>query len=107
MAYDHGGPRRGAGRKRVAREPAAAIADAEQRIAERLPILIERLFELADTGVPNLGAIKYLLDRVMGRPPSVHDLPPATGCTYEELIERAKRLLAAEQLESGAEAAPP
>jgi hypothetical protein len=87
-------------------EPAEAIVDAEQRIADRLPILIDRLFELAEGPEPNLGAIKYLVDRVMGKPPSVHDLPPATGCTDQELVERAREVLGEAYADPGSLTAP-
>lgn len=79
-----GGARPGAGRKRAADKYATAINQAERRIADRLPDLIDKLFELAD-GVtvmerdahgrekvydrpPDFKAASYLVDRVMGKP---------------------------------------
>jgi hypothetical protein len=95
MANGHGGTRQGSGRKPPPREPAEAIVDAEQRIAQRLPALIDRLFALAEAETPNFRALKYLVDRVMGRPVTANDLLPTTACTDAELIERTKEALAA------------
>lgn len=79
-----GGARPGAGRKRTAVKHATAIQQAEGKIVDRLPFVIDKLFELAEgvavekinnTGglvvyqlPPDLGALKYLADRVMGKP---------------------------------------
>src|SRR5689334_4007553 len=85
---NRGGARPGAGRPRRADKFARPIALAEKRIADRLPQLIDRLFELAE-GVrvadakgevyevpPNLRAIQECLNHVMGKPIErhVHDV---------------------------------
>lgn len=75
-----GGNRPGAGRPRRAVKHARPIAQAEKRIADRLPLIIDRMFELAD-GVlvqedggrvyarpPDRDACRYLIDRILGRP---------------------------------------
>jgi hypothetical protein len=79
-----GGARPNAGRPAKAETYATPIKDAEQRIADRLPRLIDKLFTLADGVVvqetdeegrvdvyakaPDLKALTYLVDRVMGKP---------------------------------------
>jgi len=79
-----GGVRPGAGRPRKADKYQRQIADGESRIADRLPFLIDRMFELAEgievesidaegerriySRPPDRDAIKYLMDRVMGKP---------------------------------------
>jgi hypothetical protein len=81
MANGHGGARAGAGRKPKAEKYIATINEAERRIADRLPELIDHLFDLA-CGVfceeadarrvyqerPDRAALVYLVDRVMGKP---------------------------------------
>lgn len=79
-----GGPRPGSGRPRKADKHAGVIARAEKRIADRLPDLIDKQFELAE-GVtvqeadghggqrvysrpPDRQAVEYLLNRIMGKP---------------------------------------
>lgn len=80
----NGGARPGAGRKPKDEKFKLPIAKAEKRIADRLPSLIDRALELADgvtvqevdkdggivvyTKPPDLKAIIYLVDRVMGKP---------------------------------------
>lgn len=84
MPAGHGGARPGAGRKPKAERFAGPVAEAEQRIADRLPELIDNLFVLAagvrvqeadkDGGVdiytepPDRRANEYLIDRVLGKP---------------------------------------
>lgn len=79
-----GGARPGAGRKRGPDKFPTAFKQAEKRIAERLPKLIDSLFDLAEgvrvmetsiTGAPvvyvkppDFKAASYLVDRVMGKP---------------------------------------
>lgn len=81
----HGGARLGAGRKAKPDKFKLPIAKAEKKIADNLPMLIDKALELAQ-GVhvedfnivtmqttvyqkpPDLGAIKYLVDRIMGKP---------------------------------------
>lgn len=80
----NGGARPGAGRKRKHDKNGTAIQQAERRIRDRLPELIDRMFELADgvtvqertpTGMPviyqrapDYKALSYLIDRIMGKP---------------------------------------
>jgi hypothetical protein len=93
MANGHGGRRPGAGRKPKAERFASKIAAAEKRIADRLPDLVDRLFELADgvtiqktdseggvdiyTQPPNIRALVYLVDRILGKPLPEPPPPPA------------------------------
>lgn len=90
-----GGARPGAGRKPRAEKWATAINRAEKRIADRLPDLIDRLFELAEgvrvqemtlTGAPSVytrppdfKAASYLADRIMGKPTQVVDADVTTA----------------------------
>jgi len=79
-----GGPRPGAGRPRKATLYQSAIREAEQKVADRLPHIVDKLLELVD-GVyvvqhtkdgeeriyvqpPDRQAAIHLLDRIMGRP---------------------------------------
>lgn len=81
----HGGARANAGRRAKAEKFAAPIAAAEQRIADRLPQLIDNMFALADgvtvqttdeetgatdvyTRPPDRAANIYLIDRILGKP---------------------------------------
>ena len=61
-----GGARPGAGRKKVRERFARPVEDAEKKIADRLPELIEILFRLADRG--DYKSAAYLVDRVLGKP---------------------------------------
>lgn len=72
------------GRKPKAEKYARPIAAAEKRIADHLPFIIDRLFELAEgvtvqetgsdgkeriyTRAPDYRAASYLVDRLMGKP---------------------------------------
>jgi hypothetical protein len=84
MAGKNGGARPGAGRKPRAELHARPIKVAEKRIADRLPLLIDNLFTLAD-GVtiqeededgnpriysrpPDRHANEYLVNRILGKP---------------------------------------
>jgi CubicO group peptidase (beta-lactamase class C family) len=103
-----GGARPGAGRPRKADAHARPIARAEKRIADKLPYLIDQMFELA-AGVlvqeadghggtriwdkpPDRAAIEYLLNRVMGKPTErvIHqgddDAPPISVRTVTAVI---------------------
>lgn len=104
MAGPNGGARPGAGRKRKAQKFETQIQKAEGMIADRLPWLVEKAFELAE-GVavekvnaqgypmvyqlpPDLGAIKYLADRIMGKPTERKELSldkPLSEMTVDEL----------------------
>ena len=73
-----GGARPGAGRKPKAEKFARPIAAAEKRIADKLPFLIDKQFELAE-GVPlidNSKALKYLIETIQ------------TACPDAERVER-------------------
>jgi hypothetical protein len=90
-----GGARPGAGRPRRAEKYAGPIAAAEDRIADRLPTLVERLFERAE-GIfvereifggkarvyrepPCFKSLEYLLNRLMGRPTERHEVTGEGG----------------------------
>jgi len=81
---EHGGRRSGAGRKPRAERFARPIASAEKKIADRLPKLLDSLFELAE-GItvrektadggekiydrpPCFKSASYLVDRILGKP---------------------------------------
>jgi len=86
-----GGARPGSGRKVKAEKYSGPIAAAEDRIAVRLPDLIDNLFVLADgvtvrepmpnggertyTKPPDYKANEYLLNRIMGKIPEVASGP--------------------------------
>lgn len=98
-----GGARPGAGRKRKEKKFETQIQQAEGMIVDKLPWLVEKAFELAEgvrverfglTGPvvyqepPNLGAIKYLVDRIMGKPTDRKELTldrPLEEMTEDEL----------------------
>jgi len=100
----NGGARTGAGRKRKHDKHGTAIQQAEKRIRDRLPELIDRMFDLAsgvlveETGIdgrpyvyqrpPDYKAASYLIDRIMGRPTErkEHTFPkPLSEMTEDEL----------------------
>lgn len=107
----HGGARPGAGRKRTRAIAESPIRAAESKIRDRLPWLVDKLFELAEgieirdtdrrTGrprtyslPPDRESIKYLIDRVMGKPTqpidviqSVRTLAQQHGWSEEETAE--------------------
>jgi hypothetical protein len=85
MADSRGGKRAGAGRPAgaKAKRHETRIAQAKERIAGKLPDLLDALFELAEgvtvqevkdgqtvvyTRPPDFKAASYLVDRVMGKP---------------------------------------
>lgn len=84
MAGTHGGKRAGAGRKPTRERFASKVGAAEKRIADRLPELIDHLFELSEgvtvqetdaqgrekvyTRPPDFRAASYLIDRILGKP---------------------------------------
>jgi hypothetical protein len=98
-----GGARPGAGRKRKADKFQGQIQKAEGMIADRLPWLIDKAMELAEgvtvqkpglTGMvvyqlpPDISAIKYLVDRIMGKPTERRELTldkPLEEMTEDEL----------------------
>lgn len=83
MAGPNGGARPGAGRKAKAEKFAGSISRAERKIADRLPTIIDRMFDLADgvtvqevdedggirvyTRPPDYKACAYLIDRILGK----------------------------------------
>lgn len=90
QAGNPGGP----GRPKRADKFAGQVAKAEKRIADRLPALVEKLFELADgiavqvvdddgvqvyTRPPDRQAIEYLLNRIMGKPTERKEITGADG----------------------------
>ncbi len=96
----NGGARPGAGRKRKDEKFKAPIAKAEKRIADRLPQLIDNLFELADgvtvqetdpktgattvyTRPPDRQANEYLLNRIMGKPTERQEVSGPDGTALE------------------------
>lgn len=104
MAEGHGGARPGAGRKRKNVKFEDQIHKAESMIADRLPWLVDKAMELAEgvavekynsMGVPmvyqlppDMGAIKYLVDRIMGKPTERKELTlekPLEEMTEDEL----------------------
>ncbi len=102
-----GGRRPGAGRKPKAVKHETAIQSAERRICDRLPELIDKLFELS-MGVlvegqmpqgmvvyqqpPSFKALEYLVNRVMGRPTERHE-HDFSNLSDEELIARTTAAL--------------
>lgn len=119
-----GGARPGAGRKPKGIKRAtyaSPIQRAEAKISEKLPWLVDKLLELA-AGVevqktdrqgrqriyseaPDREAIKYLMDRIMGKPTqpidvtkTVRELAAAEGLTEEEAalaVTEVERMLRA------------
>jgi len=91
----NGGARPGAGRKAKAEKFAGPIADAEKQIADRLPEIIDWMFELAEgvtvqesmpnggtktyTRPPDRQANEYLLNRIMGKPTEHHEISGEDG----------------------------
>jgi hypothetical protein len=100
----HGGAREGAGRKAKPDKFKVPIAKAEKKIADKLPWLIDQALELAEGVVvqewskdgppkiyqrpPDMGAIKYLVDRIMGKATERRELTlekPLEDMTTDEL----------------------
>ncbi len=91
----NGGARPGAGRKRKRDKNGTAIEQAERRIRDRLPEVIDAMFDLAlgvtveevdDAGgvrvyrrPPNQKAAAYLIDRIMGKPTERQEQEHAGG----------------------------
>ena len=84
MSDNHGGVRAGAGRKPKALLYADMAACAEQKIADALPSIVDALIESAKGG--DLGAARYLCDRILGRLAAV-SVPPA----YDERLPMTER----------------
>ena len=99
MANGHGGKRAGSGRKAKADKHAGKIARAEKVIADRLPELIDNLFDLAagvlvqhvgKDGVvdvferpPDRQANEYLINRIMGKPTERAEVTGPSGGPVE------------------------
>ena len=95
----HGGPRPGSGRKPTRAVFKSPVREAEAKIADKLPWLVDRLMDLAGgvqveettlTGAtfvyqrpPDRQACEYLIDRIMGK-----------AVQPVELRERAERVAA-------------
>ena len=107
----NGGARPGAGRKPKDEKFKVPIAKAEKKIADKLPMLIDKALELAEgvlvedfnivtmqTSIyqkpPDLGAIKYLVDRIMGKPTERKEITtpdkPLEEMSDDELARIAK-----------------
>lgn len=113
MADGHGGQRDGAGRKRKSEVHAATIAEIERRVADRLPALVDRFFELAE-GVqvqrrgpngewatdpegeprtyrepPDIKALTYLFDRILGKPTQAVEVAGDQDAPLKIVVEYA------------------
>jgi len=103
MAGKNGGARPGAGRKPRDEKFKLPIAKAEKRIADRLPMLIDRMFELSE-GVlveeidrdgtpriyqrpPDYKAIEYLVNRIMGKPTERQEVSQDGGLTIQVVYD--------------------
>lgn len=118
-----GGRRPGAGRKVAARTKLRAewVAEADRLIVEKLPYLVGQLFLLAEgievqvaeknggtrtySEPPDREAIKYLMDRALGRPKQAVDVA-AAGEPLKILVEYADRPPDAPEAPPGAGAHP-
>lgn len=110
-----GGARPGAGRKPKAVVYVQPIREAEKLIKDRLPWLVDRLFELAEgvrvesTGIsgepivyqrpPDRASCEYLMDRIMGKPTQPVDVRERAqrvadklGMPVEEVLAEAEWL---------------
>lgn len=106
----NGGARPGAGRKPRDEKFKVPIAKAEKKIADKLPTLIDKALELAE-GVlvedfnivtmqttvyqkpPDLGAIKYLVDRIMGKPTERKEVTSLDKPLGEMTVDELKSIL--------------
>ncbi len=73
----HGGARPGAGRKPTRERFASAVAKAEKKIADNLPVLVDTLLEEARGG--DTKAAQYLIDRILGKPVAVQEITGQDG----------------------------
>lgn len=105
MAGPNGGARPGAGRKPKAEKFKQPIAKAEKKIADRLPMLIERMIELSEGVVvqefdregepriyqrpPDYKAIAYLVDRIMGKPTERQEVDGETDIRIRVIRDRS------------------
>lgn len=111
----HGGARPGAGRPPKAVIAETPIRQAEKKIRDRLPWIVDRLFELAEgvrvesSGIdgtpivyqrpPDRASCEYLMDRIMGKPTQPVEvrerakaLADELGMTVEEVLAEAERI---------------
>lgn len=95
----NGGARPGAGRKKKSEKFETQIQRTEKKIADKLPWLADKALELAEGVVvqefdregiprvyqrpPDMGAIKYLIDRIMGKPTERQELSGPDGGPIE------------------------
>lgn len=110
-----GGPRPGAGRPKKAKLYENPIRQAEDKIKDRLPWVVDKLFELAE-GVwvesteiegarvvyqkpPDRQACEYLMDRIMGKPTQpvefrerARQIADELGWTVDEVVAEAQRV---------------
>ncbi len=108
----HGGARAGAGRKPKALAYADTAALVEEKIVDALPDVTDALIQSAKNG--DLGAARYLCDRILGRvaavetPPVLDTAPPPDEADWEhEQRKRAfERQVAAENLADDIETRP-
>ena len=102
-----GGARPGAGRKPKTEKFATAISRAEKQIADKLPVLIDSMMELAQ-GVrveeysitqdrmvvyqrpPDRASCEYLINRIMGKPTEKKELNVDLG---EKAINKLDKLI--------------
>ncbi len=73
MRRQHGGARPGAGRPPKAIRYAAITNPTEQKLADALPGVVDVLIAEALRG--DLGACKYICDRILGRVPVLEAVP--------------------------------
>lgn len=113
----HGGTRPGSGRKAKVTTYRGPVAEAEHKIKDRLPWIVDRLFELAEgvqveqqtpTGAPvvyqrrpDRAACEYLMDRIMGKPTQPVEIRERAqrvadmlGVDVREVIAEAERIAA-------------
>lgn len=104
----NGGARPGAGRKSKAVKYAGQVVEAENRIADRLPALIDNMFALADgvtvqeatydgttrvfTRPPDRQANEYLINRILGKPTERREIAgpngEAMGPSLDQIMSR-------------------
>lgn len=118
MANGHGGKRPGAGRPRTAVVHESPIRQAERKIVDRLPWLVDQLIVLAEgvmvettalTGEtvvykkpPDRASCEYLMDRIMGKPTQPLDVRERAQRIADELgMPVAEVLAEAERIATG------
>lgn len=118
-----GGDRPGSGRPRKSTLYGGQITEAERRIADRLPSIIDRAFDLADgvlveeddpdapngkrvyRRIPDIKSITYLIDRIMGKPAqALHVSGEDGGAVLIGLVEAVVPLDIADDDDAGSDA---